>query len=95
MKLITLNTWGGRIKQGFSDFFKRYPGIDAWLFQEVYNLKKEEEWVKVGGNLMPDFQLNDTIAYVFVSPGIKVKEFKVLPDVVSDHAPLFLDFEVV
>jgi endonuclease/exonuclease/phosphatase family metal-dependent hydrolase len=33
--------------------------------------------------------------YIFVSPGIKVNDFRVLPDVVSDHAPLFLDFEVV
>ncbi len=32
--------------------------------------------------------------YIFISDGIKVNDFKVLPDVVSDHAPLFLDFEV-
>lgn len=31
--------------------------------------------------------------YCFVSKDIKVKEFKVLPDEVSDHAPLYLDFE--
>jgi endonuclease/exonuclease/phosphatase family metal-dependent hydrolase len=31
--------------------------------------------------------------YVFVSGGIKVKEFRVLPNEVSDHSPLFLDFE--
>lgn len=30
--------------------------------------------------------------YAFVSPEITVKEFKVLPDEVSDHAPLYLDF---
>lgn len=30
--------------------------------------------------------------YVFVSPAITVNEFKVLPDEVSDHAPLYLDF---
>jgi endonuclease/exonuclease/phosphatase family metal-dependent hydrolase len=33
--------------------------------------------------------------YVFVTPDIRVNDFKVLPDVVSDHAPLFLDFDVV
>ncbi len=33
--------------------------------------------------------------YIFVSPEIKVNDFKVLPDIVSDHCPLFLDFEVV
>lgn len=32
--------------------------------------------------------------YIFVSKGIKVNDFKVLPHEVSDHAPLFLDFEV-
>jgi len=31
--------------------------------------------------------------YVFVSEGIKVNDFKVLPDEVSDHSPIFLDFE--
>lgn len=32
--------------------------------------------------------------YIFVSKDIEVKDFKVLPDVVSDHSPLFLEFEV-
>lgn len=31
--------------------------------------------------------------YVMVSQEIVVNEFKVLPDVVSDHSPLYLDFE--
>lgn len=31
--------------------------------------------------------------YIFVSKGIKVNEFKVLSDEVSDHSPLLLDFE--
>jgi endonuclease/exonuclease/phosphatase family metal-dependent hydrolase len=31
--------------------------------------------------------------YVFVSEGINVNEFKVLPDEVSDHCALYLDFE--
>lgn len=31
--------------------------------------------------------------YVFVSDGIKVNDFKVLPDEVSDHSPIFVDFE--
>ena len=30
--------------------------------------------------------------YVFVSPGVEVREFRVLPDEVSDHAPLMLEF---
>jgi len=32
--------------------------------------------------------------YAFVSEDIDVKEFKVLPDEVSDHAPLYLEFSV-
>ena len=32
--------------------------------------------------------------YIFVTKGIDVKNFQVLSDVVSDHAPLFLDFDL-
>ena len=32
--------------------------------------------------------------YVFVSEGISVEEFKVLPDEVSDHSALYLDFSI-
>jgi len=32
--------------------------------------------------------------YIFVSKDINVKEFRVLPEEVSDHVPLFLDFEI-
>lgn len=32
--------------------------------------------------------------YVFVSPEVLVEDFKVMPDVVSDHTPLFLQFDV-
>lgn len=31
--------------------------------------------------------------YVFLSKGVKEKDFKVLPDEVSDHAPLFVEVE--
>lgn len=31
--------------------------------------------------------------YIFTSDGIEVKDFKVLPDEVSDHSPLCLEFE--
>lgn len=33
--------------------------------------------------------------YILVSEGVQVNDFKVLPDVVSDHAPLYLDFEIL
>ena len=32
--------------------------------------------------------------YAFVSAGIEVKDFQVLPDEVSDHAPLYLEFDI-
>jgi endonuclease/exonuclease/phosphatase family metal-dependent hydrolase len=32
--------------------------------------------------------------YVFVSPEIKINSFTVLPDVISDHSPLFIDFDI-
>ncbi|MEK7136248.1 MAG: endonuclease/exonuclease/phosphatase family protein [Patescibacteria group bacterium] len=31
--------------------------------------------------------------YIFISPEIELKNFNVLPDEVSDHAPLYLEFE--
>lgn len=38
---------------------------------------------------------SDTFAdYTFVTPGIKVKEFKILPEEASDHAAMYLEFEV-
>ncbi len=30
--------------------------------------------------------------YIFVSPDVQVKEFKVLPDEISDHLPLYIEF---
>lgn len=45
MKLITLNTWGARVKGPFFDFIKKYRGVDIFCFQEVY--EKAEEKLKV------------------------------------------------
>ena len=33
--------------------------------------------------------------YMLLSNELKINKFEVFTDVVSDHAPLFLDFEVV
>ncbi|MBI5134267.1 MAG: endonuclease/exonuclease/phosphatase family protein [Candidatus Taylorbacteria bacterium] len=62
MKIVTLNAWGGRMKDRFSGFFNRYRDVDLWLFQEVYNSKKEEEFVAIGGYEKPDFSLNQTLS---------------------------------
>ena len=44
MKLITLNTWGGRVKDPLHNFLKSYSGdIDIFCLQEVYHNGIEEE----------------------------------------------------
>jgi len=63
MKLITLNTWGGRLKDRFETFFTRNQNIDIWLFQEVYNSTKEEDFVTIGGYDKPDFSLHNRISH--------------------------------
>lgn len=44
MKLITLNTWAGRIKEPFEAFLKaRSKDTDIFCFQEIYNDLDEEK----------------------------------------------------
>lgn len=43
MKLITLNTWAGRVKEPFEAFLKSHaPFTDIFCFQEIYNDLDEE-----------------------------------------------------
>ena len=37
MKLITLNTWGGRIRQPFLQFISSHQDVDVFCFQEVFD----------------------------------------------------------
>jgi endonuclease/exonuclease/phosphatase family metal-dependent hydrolase len=41
MKIITLNTWGARVKEPFVQFIKNHKDIDIFCFQEVYDKSKE------------------------------------------------------
>jgi endonuclease/exonuclease/phosphatase family metal-dependent hydrolase len=41
MKLITLNTWGARIKEPFTEFIKKHQDIDIFCFQEIYDNARE------------------------------------------------------
>lgn len=41
MKIVTLNTWGGRIKEPFIDFIKSNQDIDIFCFQEIYDQARE------------------------------------------------------
>lgn len=186
LKFISLNIWGGRLKNNLLDFLDRNHDIDLFCFQEVFNTKKQlirpaiknsvndifeiisdqlpdhkgyycveqddeegvamfvrrsildrlEQSKKVTAflrnissskilmgdfNLLPNTQsikileknMDNLIKkyhitgtrsslyekpekyadYIFVSPEIKVVDFKVLPDIVSDHLALYLTIE--
>lgn len=76
-----------------------------------FNLVPDGESIKIleSGmrNLITDHKITSTRSsiykknetkygdYVLVSPGLRVNEFKVLPDEISDHLALELDFEIV
>lgn len=75
---------------------------DFNLLPHTESLKKFEKYGL--RNLIKEYSITSTRTsfytkpekhadYVFVSEGIKVKDFKVFPDEVSDHAPLYLEFE--
>lgn len=75
-----------------------------------FNLKPDTESIQIlesAGlrNLVREHEVADTRTsfykkeirtadYIFVSDGIQVNDFTVLPDEISDHAPLYLDFEI-
>ena len=74
---------------------------DFNLKPDTHSLKMIAQGMK---NLVEEFQVTSTRTslypkierfadYVFISPDIKVNQFAVLKDEVSDHAPLLLDFE--
>lgn len=89
------------------DFTKKLTG--EHLLCGDFNLRPDTESIKlfqdVGmRNLIKEYNITSTRTshytkdekfadYVFVTRGVRVKDFKVLPDEVSDHAPLYLDIE--
>jgi len=65
------------------------------LEQNMKNLVKETDVSSTRTRLYRHFDNPDEpkfADYILTSPQIKIKDFKVLPDLVSDHAPLFLEF---
>jgi endonuclease/exonuclease/phosphatase family metal-dependent hydrolase len=75
---------------------------DFNLLPETESLKKFEQFGL--RNLIAEYGFTSTRTslykkelryadYAFVSDGIEVKDFQVLPDEVSDHNPLFIEFE--
>jgi endonuclease/exonuclease/phosphatase family metal-dependent hydrolase len=75
---------------------------DFNLLPETESIKKLEKFGL--RNLITEYNIKSTRTsfyakadkyadYCFVSKDIKVKDFKVLPDEVSDHAPLYIEIE--
>ena len=73
--------------------FNLLPGTESLRMIEAAGLR----------NLVAEFGVRSTRTslyarrekfadYVFVSEGIEVRDFRVLPDEVSDHAPLLVEF---
>lgn len=80
-----------------------------YLIAGDFNLTLESESVKIleeapMRNLVKEYGISDTRTkyydederfadYIFTSEGLQVNDFAVMPDEVSDHAPLYLDFD--
>ena len=53
MKLITLNTWGGKIYQPLLEFISKNEDVDIFCFQEVFSHTTPEvrppkkEWINI------------------------------------------------
>ena len=100
-----------RIKQSKNivEFLKTLSG--EIIFCGDFNLKPDTESLKIleefgFRNLIKENKITSTRTslytknerfadYVLVTDGIRVNEFKVLPDEVSDHNPIYLDFDLV
>lgn len=80
------------------------------IFCGDFNLKNDTESLKIIEefglkNLIKEYNIISTRTslytkeerfadYVFISGGIKINDFQVLPDEVSDHNPIYLDFDL-
>lgn len=89
------------------EFLNNFKG--AKILCGDFNLLPETESIKVleneMRNLIKEYAITSTRShfyeksnkfadYILVSPDIMVKDFRVLEDVVSDHLPLHVDFDV-
>lgn len=87
-----------------NEFFKHVEGKK--ILCGDFNLNPDTESIKIlekdMKNLVKEYSITSTRTsfynkpekfadYIFVSPDVEVKDFKVLPDEVSDHSALFLE----
>lgn len=64
MKLITLNTWGGRVHKPLLKFLSEYQDIDIFCFQEIYHNSTKEI---VGSEYYDDsFNLHSDIKNILI-----------------------------
>jgi len=62
MKIITLNTWGGRVHKELMDFLSKNQGVDIFCFQEIYH-RATHVHVEQGG-IDPNLTLFDDMEKV-------------------------------
>lgn len=90
------------------EFARSLPG--DFILAGGFNLMPDTESIKLLEsmnlrNLIKEYGVTNTRTshytkpekfadYIFITPGIKIQDFKVLRDEVSDHAPLYLDFTI-
>lgn len=74
--------------------FNLRPDTESLKMFESFGLRNLVSEYKITSTRTSHYKKPEKFAdYVFVSRGIKVKDFKVMPDEVSDHAPLYLEIE--
>lgn len=73
--------------------FMEQAGLTPKILVGDFNLNPHTESIKLLEKHVNNIGMEHD-DYIFVSSEILVEKFQVLPDVVSDHAPLFLHFDV-
>ena len=67
MKILCLNTWGGRLTEQLVEFLKQHTDVDVFCFQEVYNEAhgKDTIWMDTNFDLLNDLKkaLPDYLCY--------------------------------
>jgi endonuclease/exonuclease/phosphatase family metal-dependent hydrolase len=93
-----------RIRQALNSV--QHPYVLCGDFNLLPDTKSIAMLEEQAGNLVREYGVTSTRTplydatkpqfadYIFASPGIRVTNFEVMPDVVSDHAPLVLMFDV-